>query len=35
METPVIYFYSPREVVASVQVRFPYGVITEWYPERR
>jgi hypothetical protein len=32
METPVIYFYSPGEVVAHVQVRFPYGVITEWYP---
>jgi hypothetical protein len=32
METPVIYFYSPREVVANVQVRFPYGVMTEWYP---
>jgi hypothetical protein len=32
METPVMYFYSPREVVAHVQVRFPYGVITEWYP---
>src|ERR1700691_5332970 len=29
METPVMYFYSPREVVAHVQVRFPYGVITE------
>jgi len=32
METPVMYFYSPGEVVAHVQVRFPYGVITEWYP---
>jgi hypothetical protein len=32
METPVIYFYSPREVTASVKVFFPKGVITEWYP---
>jgi hypothetical protein len=33
METPVIYFYSPREMEARVQVRFPFGVITEWYPK--
>jgi hypothetical protein len=32
METPVMYFYSPREVTASVKVQFPRGVITEWYP---
>jgi hypothetical protein len=32
METPVMYSYSLGEVVAHVQVRFPYGVITEWYP---
>lgn len=32
METPVIYFYSPREVTAQVSVKFPHGVITEWYP---
>jgi hypothetical protein len=32
METPVIYFYSPREVTARVKVFFPKGVITEWYP---
>lgn len=32
METPVMYFYSPREVVARVNVQFPFGVITEWYP---
>jgi hypothetical protein len=32
METPVIYFYSPRELTATVRVRFPRGVITEWYP---
>jgi hypothetical protein len=33
METPVIYFYSPREITARVQVLFPHGVITEWYPK--
>jgi hypothetical protein len=33
METPVMYFYSPRETSARVQVRFPFGVITEWYPK--
>jgi hypothetical protein len=32
METPVIYFYSPREVEAHVKVAFPQGLITEWYP---
>jgi hypothetical protein len=32
METPVIYFYSPREITARVKVLFPRGVITEWYP---
>lgn len=33
METPVMYFYSSREIVAHVQVRFPFGLITEWYPK--
>jgi hypothetical protein len=33
METPVIYFYSPRDVEASVKVSFPNGLITEWYPK--
>jgi hypothetical protein len=32
METPVIYFYSPAEATVSVRVRFPQGLITEWYP---
>ncbi len=32
METPVLYFYSDREVSASVRVDFPKGCITEWYP---
>jgi hypothetical protein len=32
METPVMYFYSPRELVAHVKVAFPQGLITECYP---
>jgi hypothetical protein len=32
METPVLYFYSPREQTVSVHVGFRNGVITEWYP---
>jgi hypothetical protein len=33
METPVMYFYSPRDLDAQVKVAFPRGVITEWYPQ--
>ena len=33
METPVLYFYSSHELNAHVQVTFPQGVITEWYPQ--
>ena len=32
METPVLYFYSPRETTVSVNVSFANGIITEWYP---
>jgi hypothetical protein len=32
METPVLYFYSPRDATVSVKVTFSKGVITEWYP---
>ena len=32
METPVLYFYSPRAVTVSVKVAFSRGLITEWYP---
>jgi hypothetical protein len=32
METPVLYFYSPRETTVSVSVSFAKGLITEWYP---
>src|SRR5260370_16327230 len=32
METPVLYFYSPRDVSVSAKVAFSRGLITEWYP---
>ena len=32
METPVLYFYTDREMKVSVKVDFPRGWITEWYP---
>lgn len=32
METPVLYFYAPEETTVSVKVRFPRGLMTEWYP---
>jgi len=32
METPVLYFYGARETAMHVRVRFPRGLITEWYP---
>jgi hypothetical protein len=32
METPVLYFYSPRETSVNVRVSFPHGLITEYYP---
>lgn len=35
METPVIYFYSQDELSVDVSVRFPKGLITEWYPQAR
>lgn len=33
METPVVYFYSPEETNVSVSVRFPRGLMTEWFPK--
>lgn len=32
METPVLYFYSPRDLTVSVNVAFAKGIISEWYP---
>jgi len=33
METPVMYFYSSREMAVHVKVLLPQGLITEWYPQ--
>lgn len=33
LETPVIYFYSDQDLKVDVDVRFPHGYITEWYPQ--
>jgi len=33
LETPVLYFYSDRDRTASVQVDFPKGMMTDWYPQ--
>jgi hypothetical protein len=33
METPVIYFYTGKEMEVDVKVAFPGGTITEWYPQ--
>jgi hypothetical protein len=33
METPVLYFYAPSATAARVSVKFPRGVMTEWYPK--
>ena len=32
METPVMYFYAPRETTVSVRVAFSKGIMSEWYP---
>jgi hypothetical protein len=33
LETPVMYFYSDRDRTVSVQVDFPKGLMTDWYPQ--
>ncbi len=33
LETPVLYFYSDRDRTVSVQVDFPKGAMTDWYPQ--
>jgi hypothetical protein len=33
METPVIYFYTKKEIDVNVRVDFPNGVISQWYPK--
>jgi hypothetical protein len=32
-ETPVIYFYTQRKQKVDVEVRFPAGIWTQWYPQ--
>src|SRR5262245_18673899 len=32
METPVTYFYTNRERDVNVKVKFPNGLLTEFYP---
>jgi hypothetical protein len=32
METPVLYFYAPRETTVDVRVGFRQGAITEYFP---
>ncbi|WP_422931344.1 hypothetical protein [Singulisphaera sp. PoT] len=31
-ETPVIYFYTPNEARVRVEVKFPRGLWTQWFP---
>ena len=33
METPVLYFHTDEALDVSVQVDFPLGSMTEWYPK--
>lgn len=33
METPVIYFHTDHPVSIQARVRFPQGLITEWFPQ--
>ena len=33
LETPVIYFYADEEIEVSVEVEFPEGILSEWYPD--
>ena len=33
METPVMYFYADQPMSVDVNVAFPQGYITEWYPQ--
>ncbi len=33
LETPVLYFYSDQPTTVKVEVGFPQGIISEWYPK--
>src|SRR5690349_24197734 len=32
-ETPVIYFYTDQPRDVRVRVKFPQGILTQWYPQ--
>ncbi|MBI5362467.1 MAG: hypothetical protein HZA53_04755 [Planctomycetes bacterium] len=32
METPVVYFYAPGTWRLDLDVRFPHGLVTQWWP---
>lgn len=33
METPVIYLHTARKLEVEVRVTFPFGLMSEWFPE--
>jgi hypothetical protein len=33
LETPVLYFYSPKALTVQATVDFPGGIISQWYPD--
>lgn len=33
METPVIYFYGNKDTKVNVEINFPQGIITQYYPQ--
>jgi hypothetical protein len=33
LETPVLYFYTPRALAVQVHVDFPLGVVSQWFPD--
>lgn len=35
METPVLYFYADGRQRVSVEVGFPSGIVSEWYPRAK
>ena len=32
LETPVLYFYTPNAIDVRVDVSFPKGIVSQWYP---
>ncbi|MFK7788612.1 MAG: hypothetical protein AB8C95_03830, partial [Phycisphaeraceae bacterium] len=33
VEKPILYFYTQKQQKVNVTVRFPEGVLTQWYPD--